>query len=147
MDFALSLATVLPPVPDSNQDKVHQKGIVMETLASARLNCQHLLDKPRAYVDLNAGWPRESHYVVPLSSRATEGDLQLLGHSLTPGLLVDFWTDDGDGEGHPDPLLFRGRIEFNEDVQKWVAVAGLDGFRHASEQEGIKQEAEPALVA
>lgn len=117
----------------------------MQTLTSERLNCQHLLDKPRAYVDLNAGWPTESHYVFPINSRATETDLRALGFSLTPGVVADFWTDDRDGEGNPDPLLFQGVIEFNEDVQKWVGVADLNGFRNASELKNAGVQ-EPALA-
>lgn len=135
-----------PPNPNPSWVK-RCRGSIMESLTSVQLNCQHLMDKPRVYVDLNAGWPSGESYVVPIKSRATEDDLRQLGHSLTSGLVVDFWTDDGDGAGNPDPLLFQGRLEFDEDVQKWVAVADLDGFHHASEQRAVKQKAEPALAS
>ena len=105
----------------------------METLTSDQLNWQKLLDKPRVYADLNGGWRVGDEYIVPLNSRATEKDLQSLGHVLTPGLSVDFWTDDGDDEGNLDPLLFQGKVQFDEDTQKWVAVADWDGFHNASE--------------
>ncbi len=84
-------------------------------------------------------------YIIPLNSHATESDLRQLGHSLTPGLVMDFWTDDGDDEGSPDPLLFRGVIRFDEDSQNWVAVTGWNGFRNAS---GLKaaHAQEPSLV-
>ncbi|MDQ2798731.1 MAG: hypothetical protein M3Y13_03700, partial [Armatimonadota bacterium] len=75
----------------------------MEVLTSVRLNCQHLLDKPRVYADLNGGGKIGDNYIVPLNSRATEADLRLLGHALSPGQMVNFWTDDGDDEGNPDP--------------------------------------------
>ena len=91
------------------------------------------LDKPRVYADLNGGWKKEDKFIVPLNSRATDTDLHLLGHTLTPGLEVDFWTDDADDEDNLDPLLFEGVIQFDEDTQKWVAVADWNGFRNASE--------------
>lgn len=70
------------------------------------------------YADLNAGWKKGNEYIVPLNSRTTESDLRQLGYSpLIPGLAVDFWTDDGDDEGRPDPLLFQGVTRFDEDTQ------------------------------
>ena len=108
----------------------------METLTSVQLNCHRFLDKPRVYADLNGGWRKEDKYIVPLNSRATDTDIHLLGYTLTPGLKVDFWTDDGDDEGNLDPLLFEGVVQFDEHEQKWVAVADWNGFRNASELNG-----------
>lgn len=105
----------------------------METLTSVRMKCRELLDKARVYADLNGGWRVEEEYVVPLNSSATENDLQILGYRLMPGLVVDFWTDDGDDEGNLDPLLFQGVIQFDEDTQRWIAVADWNGFQNASE--------------
>ena len=117
----------------------------METLTSVQLNCQHLLDKPRVYADLSAGWTEGDNYIVPLNSRATESDLNLLGNALTPGLVVDFWTDDGDAAGNPDPLLFQGVIQFEESLQKWIAVTAWKEFQHASELK-IAHALEPVLA-
>ena len=105
----------------------------METLTSVRMNCHTLLDKPRIYADLNGGWRVGDEYIVPLNSSATTGDLRLLDYTLSPGLTVDFWTDDGDDEGNLDPLLFQGVIQFDDDAQHWVAVADWNEFHHASE--------------
>ncbi len=105
----------------------------MEVLTSIQMDCQQLLDKPRIYADLNGGWRKENNYVVPLNSSATENDLHLLGYTLSPGLTIDFWTDDGDDDGNLDPLLFQGVIRFEEDTQRWVAVAQWNEFHHASE--------------
>ncbi len=117
----------------------------METLTAVQLNCQHLLDKPRVYADLNGGWPQGDAYIFSLNSRATESDMRYLGYSLTPGLVLDFWTDDGDDDGNPDPLLFRAMIQFDEDLQKWIGVADNDSFLHASEVKQVQAQ-EPALV-
>ena len=105
----------------------------METLTSVRMNCHALLDKPRIYADLNGGWRVDDKYIVPLNSSATTGDLRSLGYTLTPGLTADFWTDDGDYEGNPYPLLFQGVVQFYEETQLWVAVADWNRFHHASE--------------
>ena len=105
----------------------------METLTSVQMNCHTLLDKPRIYADLNGGGRIEDKYIVPLNSSATMEDLHLLGYTLSPGLTIDFWTDDGDDDGNLDPLLFQGVIQFEENTQRWVAVAQWNEFHHASE--------------
>ena len=105
----------------------------METLTSVQMNCHTLLDKPRIYADLNGGGRIGDKYIVPLNSSATMEDLHLLGYTLSPGLTMDFWTDDGDDDGNLDPLLFQGVIYFDNDTQHWVAVAQWDEFHHASE--------------
>jgi len=110
----------------------------MEILTSIRTNCHYLLDKPRVYADLNAGWKVGDQYIVPLNSLATQEDMRQLGQSPIPGLTVDFWTDDGDDEGHPDPLLFQGMIQFDEGTQNWVAVTAWNDFRHASEMNALR---------
>jgi len=102
-----------------------------------------ILDKPRIYADLNGGWRVGDNYVVPLNSIGTQTDLRVLGHVLTPGLALDFWTDDGDDENALDPLLFEGVVQFDEDEQKWVAIADWNGFRNASE---ISKPAETAQL-
>ena len=102
-----------------------------------------ILDKPRIYADLNGGWRVRDKYVVPLNSRATESDMKLLGYAPTPGLILDFWTDDGDNENTLDPLLLEGVVQFDEDEQKWVAVTDWNGLRNASE---ISKPAETAQL-
>jgi hypothetical protein len=103
------------------------------TSSTAEPDWQKLLDKPRVYADLNGGWRHGNDYTFFLNSRATETDLRQSGLSLRLGLAVDFWTDDGDEDGSPDPLLFQGVIQYHEDTQQWVAVTGWNDFRHASE--------------
>ena len=110
--------------------------------ATQSTNFYLLLDKPRVYADLNGGWREGDNYVLWLNSSATESDLLYLGYSLASGLVVDFWTDDGDDEGNLDPLLFRGKVDYDEEKQKWFAVTPWDSFQHASK---LKQKpSEPA---
>jgi hypothetical protein len=125
---------------------IWEKNIMKAVISlSDELNWQTLLDKPRVYADLNGGWRHGDDYTFFLDSRTTDADLQRLGYSLTAGLKVDFWTDDGDDEGNPDPLLFRGMIQFHEETQKWVAVTGWNDFRHASEIK-VAHAQEPSLI-
>jgi hypothetical protein len=120
---------------------------IMKTVLStaAEWGLEQILDKPRVYTDLNAGWRMDENYVVPLDSPATDRDLKTLGLTFTPGLVVDFWTDDGDDAGNPDPLLFQGVIQFDESLQKWIAVTKWEDFLHASELKNA-QVRELALV-
>ena len=86
-------------------------------MLSVQTNCHALLDKPRIYADLNGGGRIGDKHIIPLNSSAT----------------MDFWTDDGDDDGNLDPLLFQGVIQFEEDTQRWVAVAQWNEFHHAFE--------------
>ena len=106
------------------------------------------LDKPRVYADLNGGWRQGDHYTLTLDSSATERDLQRLGLTLVSGLTVDFWSDDGDDEGNPDPLLFQGVVEFDQARQKWVAVTRWHDFKHASDDKtaSLKPYQEPVAA-
>lgn len=113
----------------------------METLTSSETDFYPLLDKPRVYADLNGGWRDGDNYVLWLNSSATERDLRYFGHALTPGLVLDFWTDDGDDEGNLDPLLFQGKVGFDEEKQNWYAVASWNDFHNASELKGAEDNA------
>ena len=103
---------------------------------------QRLLDKPRIYADLNGGHRDGGVYVVRLDSRATEGDLQKQGVHVREGLRLDFWADDGDEDGNPDPLLFKETLRLDSDLHQWVAVAAWDGFQPASEVRQAHETAE-----
>ncbi len=105
----------------------------MEYWTATQTEFYRLLDKPRVYADLNGGWREGGNYILWLNSIATESDLLYLGYSLASGLVVDFWTDDGDDEGNLDPLLFQGKVEYDQEKQKWFAVAPWNDFYHASE--------------
>ena len=110
----------------------------MGTLTSIETGFYPLLNKPRVYADLNGGWRDGDNYILWLNSSATESDLQYLGYTLTPGLVLDFWTDDGDDEGNLDPLLFQGKTGFDEEKQTWYAIASWNDFHNASELKEIE---------
>ena len=94
---------------------------------------QLLLDKPRIYADLNGGYRDGELYIVRLDSHATQSDLQKRGVPVREGAEIEFWTDDGDSDGNPDPLLFTGTLHLDENIRQWVAVTKWAGFRSASE--------------
>ncbi len=94
---------------------------------------EHLLDKPRVYADLNGSHRDADSYVLFLNSVKTEVDFRKFAIQPREGLVVDFWTEDGDDEGRPDPLLFTAMLHHDLKTERWYAVAEWDGFRHASE--------------
>ena len=98
------------------------------------VNWEQLLDKPRMYVDLNAGGPDGSTFVVPLDSR------HLAQSEVTPceGLTVALWTDDGDDQGNPDPMVFEGTLQRDPEERHrvwsgWVAVIPEESICHMSD--------------
>jgi len=119
----------------------------MENLTSIETDFYPLLDKPRVYADLNGGWRDGDNYVLWLNSSATERDLRHFGRALTPGLVLDFWTDDGDDEGNLDPLLFQGEVGFDEEKQNWYAVAPWNDFHNASELKEAEDNAPTAFIS
>lgn len=106
---------------------------------------ERLLDRPRVYVDLNGGGRVGDTYIAPLDSRATAADLRQYGVTPQEGLRLHFWTDDGDEEGNPDPLLFTGSLHFSEEEGVWLAHMDWADFQHASEvREADRRQKEPA---
>ena len=101
----------------------------------------------RIYADLNKWAEVDGQFRAILTTRGTHQDLQKYGLTLEEGLLLDFWMDDGDTEGNPDPLHFQGIVHYDETRSCWVANVNPDAIHHASDQKSIKQEAEPALAA
>lgn len=98
------------------------------------VNWKKLLDKPRVYLDLNSGSRVGDSYIALLDSRATSADIRENGLILEEGLAVDFWSDDGDDNGRPNPLIFRGIVHFDESLAQWTAVMDWNSFTHVSER-------------
>lgn len=68
-----------------------------------------------------------------MTTRGTYQDLHKYGITLREGLILDFWMDDEDDEGNPDPLYFQGELHHDETLQHWVAVVVRDNIYHVSE--------------
>ncbi len=98
----------------------------------------------RVYADLNKWEEVEGQFRVILTTRGTFQDLQKYGITLAEGLVLDFWMDDGDADGNPDALYFRGAVHYDEREIRWVAAVNPDEVSHASEQKSTRQE--PALA-
>ena len=99
--------------------------------------CEQLLDKPRIYQDLNSGGKVDDSYIVTLNNRDIVTDLKKSGTALREGMILDFWSDDGDENGNPDPLLFQGIVQFDTVVNQWVAIVDWNKFIHASDLKNI----------
>ncbi len=99
------------------------------------------MENQRVYADLNKWEEVNKQFRVILTTRGTHQDLQRYGITLEEGLTLDFWMDDGDVNGNPDPLYFQGIVHYNEDAQHWVAVVVREEIRNASELRGAEDNA------
>jgi hypothetical protein len=73
----------------------------------------------------------EPHY---LDRVGTIRDLAELGLTLTEGMTVPFWTDDGNDQGEVDNLLFEGTVHFDPAKKQWYAIIDQQSFRHQSDE-------------
>ncbi len=79
------------------------------------------------YPGLGEGQP---HYLDRLG---TIKDLAETGLTLTEGLQVGFWMDDGNEQGEEDNLIFEGVVHFDAEKQQWYAIIDHGSFRHESD--------------
>ncbi len=101
----------------------------------------------RVYADLNKWEEVNKQFRVILTTRGTHQDLQRYGITLEEGLTLDFWMDDGDANGNPDPLYFQGIVHYDEDAQHWVAVVVREEIRNASELRGAEDNVPTTLIS
>ncbi len=73
----------------------------------------------------------EPHYLDRLG---TVKDLAEAGMTLTEGMRVGFWMDDGNDQGEDDNLLFEGTVHFDPQRQQWYALIDRASFRHESDE-------------
>ncbi len=73
----------------------------------------------------------EPHY---LDLVGTIKDLAESGLTLTEGMKVDFWMDDGNDDGEEDNLLFEGTVHFDPKRQQWYALIDHTSFHHESDE-------------
>lgn len=93
----------------------------------------------RVYADLNKWEEVNGQFQVILTTHGTHQDLQRYGITLEEGLTLDFWMDDGDSSGNPDPLYFQGIVRYDGDAQHWVALVIREKIRNASEMKGAEE--------
>jgi len=86
----------------------------------------------RVYADLNKWEEVNGQFRVILTTWGTHKDLQHYGITPEEGLVLDFWMDDEDADGNPDPLYFQGILHYDEDSQHWVALVIREEIRNAS---------------
>lgn len=84
----------------------------------------------RVYADFNN---LDGDNRLKLNCAGTARDLERFGVSLREGLVLTFYTDDADDEGHPDNLLVEGVVHRDAGTQAWVARVDWSALRHVSQ--------------
>ncbi len=70
-----------------------------------------------------------------LTCVGTLTDLARQELQLHEGLVLTFYGDDADDQGHPDELRVEGSLHYDPEGQCWVASIDWAAIRHASEEE------------
>jgi len=91
------------------------------------------MDNLKIYADLNKWKEIDGQFRVLLTARGTQQDLQRYNVFLEDGGVLDFWMDDEDADGNPDPLYFQGELCYDTTAHRWVAVVNRKNIRNASE--------------
>ena len=79
---------------------------------------------------------------LKLNCIGTAEDLRRQGIQLREGLVLTFYTDDGDEQGADDELRAEGTVQFNQEERCWVAAVDWSALWHASD-ERIQVESNP----
>lgn len=93
----------------------------------------------RVYTDLNKWEEVNGQFRVILTTRGTHEDLQRYGIALEEGLVLNFWMNDEDADGSPDPLYFTRTVRYDEDTQQCLAVVVREEVCNASELGKLNQ--------
>jgi hypothetical protein len=95
--------------------------------AEVTMTNQH---QTRIYIDFNREDEKGTYL---LDTAGTRADLEKQHITLSEGLRLVFWSDDADEQGHPDPLVVEGVVEFSPRLKKWVARIDKEAIKHESE--------------
>jgi hypothetical protein len=68
-----------------------------------------------------------------LNLNGTIRDLNKYDINLKEGLKLTFWSDDLDDNNQPDPLIVDGVVQFNPQINQWVALVDWHDIKHQSE--------------
>src|SRR5712692_7299334 len=85
---------------------------------------------PRVYADFQN---LDDYNRLRLTCAGTLQDLERHGIQLHEGLVLTFYTDDGDDHDQPDELRVEGVVHYDEKSQHWVATIDWPAIRHASD--------------
>jgi hypothetical protein len=88
--------------------------------------------EPRTYAD---PMKTDDSGRLLLATVGTREDLSRYGIELRNGSRLNFWADDEDENGKPDPLVFSGVFRYSEDDANWVAELDGEGFAHLSDRQ------------
>lgn len=86
---------------------------------------------PRVYADFQN---LDDANRLRLTCAGTLQDLERQGLQLQEGLVLTFYSDDADDQGHPDELRVEGVVHYDTDGHCWVAAIDWATIRHASEE-------------
>lgn len=75
--------------------------------------------------------PAGRNYLTQIGTRR---DIDKTGLELREGMVVDFYDQDGDGEGNRDDLLFEGTVHYDSGKQSWYAIIDQTTWRHQSDE-------------
>ncbi len=84
-------------------------------------------------VDMNrSGKSSEGTVYVYLTTRGTTISLERQHIRLRDGMILNFYSDDGDGYGNRDDLVFQGKVHYSE-AQGWYAQVPWNAIKNLSE--------------
>ena len=69
-----------------------------------------------------------------LKQIGTLRDIAKTGLQLREGMVVDFYDQDGDGEGNRGDLLFEGTVHYDSEEKRWYAIIDPRSWRHQSDE-------------
>lgn len=74
----------------------------------------------------------EQHRLI-LNCVGTFQDLNRYGIVLEKGMKFIFYLNDAVNKGNPDDLFVEGEVDFDHDLERWVATINWNDFKHRSE--------------
>jgi hypothetical protein len=75
--------------------------------------------------------PGGKNYIKQLG---TLKDIERLKISLSEGMALSFYCDDGDNSGNPDGLYFEGVVHFDPELRSWYVLVDERSYRQASSE-------------
>lgn len=106
-------------------------------MAAEMNNTDSSAERPRIYGDFNKWSGDGQSWWLILTCRGTFDDLARLDLQLSEGLVLTFYSDDGDEQGNPDDLEADGHCHFDAEKNYWIGIIDSP-TRHASDRKKLK---------